>query len=179
MKQRKWVVILLLFVLVSCGKQEVTTISKQEMTVVALSSSLAELWLLSGGDVSATTDDAFKEHPVGVSEDCINLGSVKNPSIEQILSLEPDLVLLSPHIASHQSIKSQLESFQIECKAFDLDTLKHYLEALRWCSERTGDEDSYQKNGRETETRTASIIFLSFPLVKRNEFSCLGPTAPR
>jgi iron complex transport system substrate-binding protein len=159
MKLYKWIVPLLMVLLVSCGTKAHSSIqAEREMTVVALSSSLAELWLLSGGDVAATTDDAFHEHPVGVGKNCINLGTVKNPSIEQILSLEPGLVLLSPHLASHQSIKGQLESFQIACKTFDLDTLEHYLEALQWCCEKTGNEEAYQKQGVKTATRAASII---------------------
>lgn len=158
MRLYKWMVPLLVVLLVSCGTKAHSSKAEREITVVALSSSLAELWVLSGGDVAATTDDAFQEHPIDVGDNCINLGTVKDPSIEQILSLDPDLVLLSPLLPSHQGIKSQLESFQIECKAFDLDTLGHYLEALRWCSEITGNDDAYRTHGKETTTRAQSII---------------------
>jgi iron complex transport system substrate-binding protein len=158
MKQYKWIVPLLMVLLVSCGTKAHSSQAGREMTVVALSSSLAELWLLSGGDVTATTDDAFQEHPIEVGEDCINLGTVKDPSIEQILSLDPDLVLFSPLLGSHQGIKGQLESFQIPCKSFDLDTLEQYLEALRWCSEITGNVHAYWTHGKETATRAQSII---------------------
>nr|WP_319775826.1 ABC transporter substrate-binding protein [uncultured Sphaerochaeta sp.] len=158
MKLYKWIVPLLMILLVACGTKAHSSQAGSEMTVVALTSSLAELWILSGGDVAASTDEAFQEHPINLGENCINLGTVKDPSIEQILSLDPDLVLLSPLIPSHQGIKGQLESYQIPCKSFDLDTLEHYLEALRWCSKKTGNDDAYWTHGKETATRTASII---------------------
>ncbi|WP_319758519.1 ABC transporter substrate-binding protein [uncultured Sphaerochaeta sp.] len=158
MKLYKWIVPLLMVLLISCGTKVDSSQAGNEMTVVALSSSLAELWILSGGDVAATTNDAFQEHPIDVGDNCINLGTVKDPSIELILSINPDLVLLSPLLPSHQGIKRQLESFQIECKAFDLDTLELYLKALRWCSEITGNNDKYRTHGKEIATRTQSII---------------------
>nr|WP_319472281.1 ABC transporter substrate-binding protein [uncultured Sphaerochaeta sp.] len=158
MKLYKWIVPLLMILLVACGTKAHSSQAGSEMTVVALTSSLAELWILSGGDVAASTDEAFQEHPINLGENCINLGTVKDPSIEQILSLDPDLVLLSSLIPSHQGIKGQLESYQIPCKSFDLDTLEHYLEALRWCSKKTGNDDAYWTHGKETATRTASII---------------------
>ncbi len=147
------VLVLLTLLCSSCsGDEKVMGEAGKPHVVVALSSSLAELWLLSGGEVAATTSDAFDEHQIGVAASCINLGSVKNPNMEQILALNPDLVLLSPLLSSHRSIEEQLSLYRIPSISFNLDTPEEYLEALSWCCGRTGDKEAYQRNGTAIQT---------------------------
>ncbi|MGE4453779.1 MAG: ABC transporter substrate-binding protein [Sphaerochaeta sp.] len=156
---RLFVPVLLCFLFFSCSPEEKTISNTQEpRVVVALTSSLAEIWLLSGGEVAATTSDAFDEHRIGVDASCINLGSVKNPNMEQILALDPDLVLLSPLLSSHRSIEVHLASYQIPCISFNLDTPQNYLEALSWCCNRTGNKEAYQSNGTAMLARIEKII---------------------
>ncbi len=60
--------------------------------VVALSKSIADMWLLSGGTLKGVTEDAFELD--GLNDGAESVGTISKPSTEAILSLKPDLVLL-------------------------------------------------------------------------------------
>ena len=58
-----------------------------EERVVALSKSNAELWILAGGRLAATSDDAM--NIPGLNPDAIALGDMDHVSLERIAALEP------------------------------------------------------------------------------------------
>ena len=64
--------------------------------VAALSGSLAQIWLLAGGEVACVTQDALEERDLGLGEDVVNAGSLKTPSAELILAAGVDFALLTP-----------------------------------------------------------------------------------
>ena len=83
MKASKYIALLLCsFLLMSCNvskpKQEVIEHPKR---VVALTSSLAQLWVLGGGQLVGATSDAFGENPAGLSPDCVQIGTIKAPNL--------------------------------------------------------------------------------------------------
>ena len=56
--------------------------------VVALSASLADLWLLAGGTLAGITEDAVTERDLGYDLSPVPIiGTIKEPSTEKILSL--------------------------------------------------------------------------------------------
>ncbi|MCR5606777.1 MAG: hypothetical protein K6F69_08180, partial [Treponema sp.] len=61
-------------------------------TVVALSKSIAQMWLLAGGNVSGTTNDAFE---LEGAENAVSVGTLTTSSLEAIISLKPDFVILT------------------------------------------------------------------------------------
>ncbi len=73
-------------------------------TVVSLMGSFAELWLLAGGTLAGVTDDAYTERALALPADVELLGSYKNPSVEKIISLDPDLVILSADTSEHVAL---------------------------------------------------------------------------
>ena len=48
--------------------------------VAALSGSLAQIWLLAGGEVACVTQDALEERDLGLEDGVVNAGSLKDPS---------------------------------------------------------------------------------------------------
>ncbi len=138
--------------------QEPTRLQNQPQSVVALSSSLADLWLLCGGSLCGTTDDAFDEHALDFPDSVALVGSVKDPSLETIISLNPDLVLLSPTLASHQTLKQMLSSYGIPSLAFELDSPSQYLDAVRTCIELTGDPLGYQNKALALQDSIQGIL---------------------
>ena len=63
--------------------------------------SYAETWILAGGEIIGVTDDVIQEGRLELSDEISIVGTVKDPSIEEILSLSPDFILLSPDIENH------------------------------------------------------------------------------
>ena len=62
--------------------------------VVSLYGSFAETWLLAGGTLAGTTEDAVSERGLELGEDVAVVGTVKEPGFEEILALDPDFVIL-------------------------------------------------------------------------------------
>jgi iron complex transport system substrate-binding protein len=86
------ILILSALLLTSCGRAAAPAEpqAKQPESVAALSKSIGELWLLSGGQLSGITSDGMSL--TGIGKDAVSVGTVSDPSLESILSLNPDMV---------------------------------------------------------------------------------------
>ena len=70
------------------------TVSKKPQRVAALIGSFADIWLLSGGTVCAAAEDAWDDFGLELG-DAVNIGGAHSPSLEALLSANPDFVLAS------------------------------------------------------------------------------------
>lgn len=113
-------------------------------TVVAVSKSIGDLWLLAGGKLAGITEDG-QELPY-LNEDAAMIGTVTNPSVEAIVALEPDMVLLSGELPTHAKLQETLESKGINCKAVSIDSFEDYAEIMKEFTGYTEREDCYQEN---------------------------------
>ena len=109
--------------------------------VVCLYGSYAEAWLLSGGTLVGVTDDAISER--GMSCDAQIIGTTKSPNLELILSLDPDLVILSADIAAQVAAAETLSAAGIPCAAFRVDTVQEYAQMMDAFTQLTGRRDLY------------------------------------
>ena len=119
--------------------------------VTALLGSFAEVWWLSGGTLVGAASDAWEDFELpldGVS----SVGGVHSPSLEAIISTEPELVIASASTVSHLDMLAPLESMGIAVLYFEVDTFEDYLSMLRRCTEITGREDLYRKYGADLES---------------------------
>ena len=134
-------------------------------TVVALSASLAELWLEAGGKIVGTTSDTFEKDRLDLSrisspalEKVQNVGTIKDPSGELILALKPDLVILSPSISGHKSVAKVLQEANIPCYFADADSFSDYLEVYKDFTDLTGRDDLYSKLGEGQKKAIQGLI---------------------
>lgn len=93
----------------------------------ALLGSYADIWILSGGTVCATVDDAWDDFHLSLSEDTVNLGGTKNLSLEAIFSSEPDFILASTNTPQHLEWQTAFESAGITVAYFDVSTFDETL----------------------------------------------------
>ena len=132
------------------------TLSAQPQRVAALSASIAEAWLEAGGSLTGATEDAFEQLALG--EDVQVIGTIKEPNAEALLSLAPDLVLITDDIASHASLLETLDAVGIASYAVSLDTLEDYIRAMTDFTRLTGREDLYEQNVTAVQQETGQLL---------------------
>lgn len=126
--------------------------------VVVCSGSFAEVWLLAGGELAGVTQDAYDDHLFTVPETTENLGEMKAPSVEQIIAMNSNMVILSSKIAEHVKLYDVLKNAGITPVYFDVVNFDDYLKMLKICTDITGKPDLYEKNGTSVRTQIDSAI---------------------
>ena len=131
-------------------------VSKNPKRVAALLGSFADIWLLAGGEVCATADDAWEDF--GLSLDgVLNIGGAHSPSLELLISSDPELVIASASTASNVEMKDTLEAMGITVAYFDVTHFEDYLSMLDICTDITGRKDLYEQNGLQIKEQIDTI----------------------
>lgn len=117
----------------------------QNPRTVCLYGSYADAWLLAGGSLVGTTEDAVEERELDVGSAEI-VGTVKEPNTEKIISLNPELVLLSADIVPQNDIRDVLEDAGLACAYFRVDTFEDYAEMMEQFCKLTGRQELFDAN---------------------------------
>ncbi len=125
--------------------REVSVPEKPER-VAALIGSFADIWLLAGGEICATADDAWEDFDLTL-DGTVNIGGAHSPSLELLISSNPEFVIASASTASNVEMKDTLEAMGIPVAYFDVDNFEDYLSMLKICTDITGRKDLYEQNG--------------------------------
>lgn len=136
--------------------REVTVASHER--VAALLGSFADMWVLSGGEICASTDDAFEDFGLPLGEDTVILGGTKSLSLEALLSADPDFVLASSNSTQHLEWEEALEGAGITVAYFDVLDFEDYLYMLKICTDITGEEDRYTQYGTGQQEEISEIL---------------------
>lgn len=141
--------------------QKITVDNPQR--VVTLMGSFAETWLLAGGGdtLVGTAVDTTDHRDLGIPEHVVSVGTYQNPNMEQILSLNPDLVILpsdTVRTGSHVALKDSLAATGIPAACFKVTHFEDYLNMLRICTQITGDMQAYEKNGADVQAQIDQIL---------------------
>ena len=134
---------------------EEETIDKPER-VIALSKSNAELWLLAGGTLIATSDDALKLD--GISEDTVGLGDMDHVSLEAIAALEPDLLILFSTEPSQKALGEAAEDIGITVYYTNIDNFEDYETVMTELTEYTGRTDLYESKVADVSEKIDEIL---------------------
>ena len=155
----------------SCGRQNGTasggisftdalgrevTVGKNPERVAALLGSFADVWMLAGGELCAAAEDAWEDFGLE-PEGAVNLGGAHSPSLELLISSDPDLVIASASTASNVEMKDSLEAMGITVVYFDVDNFDDYLNMLDICTDITGRKDLYEQNGTSIKARIDAV----------------------
>ena len=132
------------------------SVPEEPKRVAALIGSFADVWLLSGGEVCAAAEDAWDEFELELG-DAVNLGGAHSPSLEALLSAEPDFVLASASTAADVEMKDVLENAGVTVAYFDVDCFEDYLSMLKICTDITGRKDLYEQNGLKLQEQIERI----------------------
>ena len=169
----RWIALLLICALLSGCAAEVpeessgitfTDAMERTVTVSApqrvgiCSGSLAECWLLAGGEVCAVTRDAVTERDLDLPDDYIDFGSLKEPSQEAILAADLDFVILMSSLPNHRAMAETLEKTGVAYAYFDVENFSDYLELMKIFTDITGRTDLYEANAAGLQPRIDAAI---------------------
>lgn len=138
--------------------QNTVNLKDKPQRVVSLVGSYSETWILSGGELVGVTNDVITERNMDVSEGTKIVGTIKDPNLEEVLSLSPDFVLLSSDIESHIKISETLKKVDIPYAFFKVEHFEDYLNMLNICTDITGNKELYDKNGLATKTKIEDVL---------------------
>ncbi|MBQ1270888.1 MAG: ABC transporter substrate-binding protein [Clostridia bacterium] len=133
------------------------TVESCERTA-ALLGSYADIWMLAGGEICASADDAWDEFDLDLAEDTVNLGNTKELNLEALLAAQPDFVLASTNTAQNLEWQETLEKAGITVAYFDVSDLDGYLNMLKICTELTGMPERYKQYGSDIASQIDEII---------------------
>lgn len=131
------------------GRQVI--IDKKPTRVAALIGSFADIWCLAGGHdtLVAAANDSWTSFDLGLSDEVADLGAIKEPNFEVLMSAEPDLILASCNTTADVELMSRFEKLGIAAAYFDVQSIDDYLRMLKICTELTGCPENYARYGQE------------------------------
>ena len=132
------------------------TVPKSPERVASLLGSFADVWVLAGGNLCAAAEDAWEDFGLELG-DAVNLGGAHSPSLELLISADPDFVIASASTASNVEMKDSLEAMGITVAYFDVDNFNDYLKMLGICTDITGRKDLYEQNGTAIKSQIDEI----------------------
>ncbi|MBQ6798757.1 MAG: ABC transporter substrate-binding protein [Oscillospiraceae bacterium] len=134
------------------------TVEKQPQRVASLLGSFTQVWMLAGGTVCATADDAWEDFELDLAEDTVNLGTTQSLSMELLLSAEPDFILASTNRRQNMEWLDTLESTGIPVAYFDVADFADYLRLLDICTDLTGQKDRYETYGLAVQEQIDAVL---------------------
>ena len=146
--------------------REVTVSDPQR--VAALLGSFAQIWMLAGGDVIATADDAWDDLSLELSEETVNLGNTKQLSLEQLLAADPDFILASINTRQNIEWQETLDATGIPTAYFDVSDFEDYLRLLSICTNITGRKDCFEQYGSDVATHIENVLTKSKKRLEEN-----------
>lgn len=131
------------------------TVPVEPQRVAILLGSYADVWCLAGGtdSIVAVANDAWTDFDLDLGEDVANLGSLMEPSLEELIASQPDLVIASSNTTSNVELLASLEELGIPTIYFDVNSFKDYLHMLEVCTMITGQEENYQTYGLDVQAQ--------------------------
>ncbi len=125
-------------------------------TVVAVSRSNAQLWLLAGGQPAGVTEDALDLE--GLDPGVVSVGTISEPNLEAILALTPDIVMLAEGIPSQETLQESLLAAGIDCRMIDIGSFEDYEAVMKELTEKTGRDDLYAENVTKVNERIQAVV---------------------
>lgn len=140
----------------SAGRQ--VSIPVRPQRVVALNASSIDLYINSGGNlVGRAKTEALPASVRAAVQGVPEVGLPPNPSLEQIVALQPDLVL-GVNIPFHHALVPVLEKAGIPILLQNLDNVQQVLDTLQFYGELTGHPDKAAGEISRIENQYQAVV---------------------
>lgn len=131
------------------GREQQVTIEKHPERVVVLYNSYMDVWMRNGGSPDNTVGrvrETTGQEPIPNFEEIEEIGRLGALSVEKILSVEPDLVILNSVLDSQMALVEQLEENGIQVLPLNYDGKEDYFKIARLFSALNDREDLFEEN---------------------------------
>lgn len=146
---------IILLVIIFFSAVKIFAKDQSPKNVVALSKSCAQMWILSGGKISGTTDDALELEEAKNAE---LVGTLTTASLEAIIALNPQLILLTLDIPVHKTLNANLKSLGYKTYVVDVKNFSDYEKVMKDFTDLTGRRDLHKKNVDDVKEEIQKII---------------------
>ena len=140
------------------GRGEEVTLSKKPERVVVLFNSYLDIWMLNSGSIVGKLEESVGQSPIPGTENAEIIGALGSISLEKVLSVEPDLVILNSNQASQMELVASLQENKVPFIAIDYFGKEDYFKIVRLFSALNEREDLYEKNAVNVKNQIDSII---------------------
>ncbi|QUH21302.1 ABC transporter substrate-binding protein [Alkaliphilus sp. B6464] len=139
------------------SRNQQVTLNKHPERVVVLFNSYLEIWAKSGGTIVGRIEES-EDKIVEGTENAEIVGTLGAISLEKVLSLKPDLVILNGNSKIQMEIVPILEDNGIGVVALDFFVKDDYFKLVRLFTALNEREDLYQANALQVKENIEKII---------------------
>ncbi len=136
---------------------EEVIIKKNPQRVIVLQNSLMEIWDQAGGTVVGRVEES-EDKIVENAMSAEVVGGVGSPSLEKILSLQPDLVIVANSYTAQKEIIPSLKQNNIQVASLYNNLLEDYYRTMRLFTAITEREDLYKNHVNEIQKKVDEIV---------------------
>lgn len=119
------------------------TLNKKPEKVIFLMNSIMDLWYMAGGTAIARVTGT--ENVPAEAEKIQEVGAMGTPNLEKIVSLQPDLVVLSSTMSAHRDLKDAFDNNNIKYLYVNYMSYNDFIDYLDVFTRLTGREDIFKE----------------------------------
>lgn len=127
--------------------------------VAVLFSSLADAWLLAGGEIAVTVGETVERGLVAAeSVSLVDDGAGKTVNVEVLIAAAPDLVITSADVPAQREAAALLRQAGIPVAEMRLESFGDFLSVFKIFTDLTGNADAYAAYGTAQKERIDALI---------------------
>ncbi len=138
------------------GRGQLLEISKKPGRVVVLMNSFVDIWVENGGEMVGMIEDPYNVVPG--TENVETVGRFGGISLEKIISLEPDLVILSSNSRSSSELIEPLQESGINILPLTYEFKEDYFKISEIFARLNDRMDMYEENAAQVKQDIEDIV---------------------
>lgn len=139
------------------ARGEEVSIEKNPKRVVCLYNSFLDIWDSAGGEVVGRVE-LTEDKPVEKARSAVEVGTAGSPSLEKVIELEPDLVIMTHGFSSQVNMIPALEENNIPFISLRNEYLEDYYHTVRLFTGILEREDLYEEIMAEVRDGVDDIV---------------------
>jgi iron complex transport system substrate-binding protein len=139
------------------GRGEEVHIKKEPKKTIVLFASFIDIWMKQGGELIGMVE-ASEEYNLPGTENIPTVGKQGSFSLEEIIALEPELVILSANTKSQMELIPALESNNIEVLVMDYKFKEDYFKIAKVFAAVNNKKELFQQEAGRVKEETQAII---------------------